>query len=69
MAQENKTLRARSEEFVANGSKLNRQVSDLEGRRDDLTRRVEELEAALAQEGQPMPSLKPPTSTPPNQTG
>jgi chromosome segregation ATPase len=50
MAQENKTLRARSEEFVANSSKLNRQVSDLEGRRDDLTRRVEELEATLAQE-------------------
>ena len=50
MAQENRTLRTRSEEFVANGSKLNRQVSDLEGRRDDLTRRVEELETALTQE-------------------
>ena len=35
---------------MASASKLNRQVSDLEGRRDDLTRRVEELEATLAQE-------------------
>ena len=50
MAQENQTLRTRSEEFVASASKLNRQVSDLEGRRDDLTRRVEELETALTQE-------------------
>ncbi len=50
MTQENRSLRTRIEEFVANGSKLNRQVSDLESRRDDLTRRVEELEATLAQE-------------------
>ena len=50
MAQENRSLRARIDEFVANGSKLNRQLSDLESRRDDLARRVEELEAALAQE-------------------
>ena len=35
---------------MANGSKLNRQLSDLESRRDDLTRRVEELEATLTQE-------------------
>src|SRR6202046_1824748 len=33
MAQENRTLRTRSEESVASASKLNRQVSDLEGRR------------------------------------
>jgi chromosome segregation ATPase len=50
MAQENRSLRGRIEEFVANGSKLNRQLSDLESRRDDLTRRVEELEATLTQE-------------------
>ena len=50
MTQENRSLRTRIEEFVANGSKLNRQVSDLESRRDDLTRRVEELEATLTQE-------------------
>ena len=50
MAQENRSLRTRIDEFVANGSKLNRQLSDLESRRDDLTRRVEELEATLAQE-------------------
>jgi crescentin len=35
---------------VASASKLNRQVSDPEGRRDDLTRRVEKLETALTQE-------------------
>ena len=50
MAQENRSLWMRIDEFVANGSKLNRQLSDLESRRDDLTQRVEELEATLAQE-------------------
>jgi crescentin len=50
MGQENRSLRTRIEEFVANGSKLNRQLSDLESRRDDLSRRVEELEAALTLE-------------------
>jgi crescentin len=50
MAQENRSLRTRIDQFVASGSKLNRQLSDLESRRDDLTRRVEELEATLAQE-------------------
>jgi crescentin len=50
MAQEHRTLRTRSEEFVANASKLNRQLSDLQSRRDDLARRVEELEATIAQE-------------------
>ena len=35
---------------MASASKLNRQVSDLEGRRDDLSRRTEELETALTQE-------------------
>ena len=50
MTQENRSLRTRIEEFVANGSKLNRQLGDLESRRDDLTRRVEELETTLTQE-------------------
>ena len=50
LSQENRSLRMRIEDFVANGSRLNRQLSDLEGRRDDLVKRVEELEAALAQE-------------------
>ena len=50
MTQESRSMRTRIEEFVANGSKLNRQLSDLEARRADLTRRVEELEATLAQE-------------------
>ena len=35
---------------MASASKLNRQLSDVEGRRDDLAKRVEEFEAALAQE-------------------
>ena len=48
--QENHSLRKRIEDFVATGSKLNRQLSELESRRDDLARRVEELEAALHQE-------------------
>jgi crescentin len=48
--QENHSLRTRIEEFVAAGSKLNRQLSELESRRDDLARRVAELEAALNQE-------------------
>jgi chromosome segregation ATPase len=50
MAQETRSLRMRIDEFVANGSKLNRHLSDLESRRDDLTRRIEELEATLTQE-------------------
>jgi crescentin len=48
--QENHSLRTRIEDFVTNGSKLNRQLSELESRRDDLVRRVDELEAALNQE-------------------
>ena len=39
MSQENRSLRMRIEDFVANGSRLNRQLSDLEGRRDDLVKR------------------------------
>jgi chromosome segregation ATPase len=50
LTQENRSLKTRIEEFVTNGSKLNRQLSDLEGRRDDLAKRVEEIEATLAQE-------------------
>ena len=50
LSQENRSLKTRVEEFVANGSKLNRQLSDLEGRRDDLAQRVEEVEATLTQE-------------------
>jgi len=58
MSQENRSLRTRVEEFVASGSKLNRQLSDLEGRRDDLVKRGEELEAALAQEAAAHGKLK-----------
>lgn len=35
---------------MASSSKLSRQLSDVEGRRDDLAKRVEELEATIAQE-------------------
>jgi crescentin len=58
MSQENRSVRTRIEEFVATGSKLNRQLNDLESRRDDLTRRVEELEAALTQEAATHAKLK-----------
>jgi chromosome segregation ATPase len=48
--QENRALRARIEEFGKNASKLNRQLSELESRREDANRRLEALEMALAQE-------------------
>ena len=48
--QENRSLKTRIDDLVANGSKLNRQLAELESRRGDLAGRVEELEAALAQE-------------------
>jgi hypothetical protein len=64
MAQENRSLRTRIDEFLANGSKLNRQWSDLESRRDDLTRAVEELEATLSHELRLMRSSKMRISTP-----
>ncbi|RBP09262.1 hypothetical protein DFR50_12299 [Roseiarcus fermentans] len=50
LTQENRALKARIEEFVANVSKLGRKLSELESRRDDLSRRVDELETALAHE-------------------
>jgi chromosome segregation ATPase len=48
--QESHSLRTRIEDLVANGSKLNRQLGEVESRRGDLARRVEDLEAALSQE-------------------
>ena len=50
LTQENRSLRARIEEFVANASKLNRQLSELESRREGANRRVEELESSLSHE-------------------
>ncbi len=50
LAQENRSLRGRIDEFVANVSRLNRQIGDLEVRRDDANKRIEELETALSQE-------------------
>ncbi len=50
LTQENRALKTRIEEFVANVSKLGRKLSELESRRDDLSRRVDELETALAHE-------------------
>jgi len=49
-AQELRSTRARIEEMVANASKLNRKINELEGRNGDGLRRVSELEASLAQE-------------------
>jgi chromosome segregation ATPase len=50
LTQENSSVRARIEEFVANASKLNRQLSELESQRDDTNRRLEELELSLSHE-------------------
>jgi crescentin len=50
MTQENRTLRTRIEEFVASSSKLGRQLNEMEGRRDDLNRRLEELHTTMSQE-------------------
>jgi crescentin len=56
--QENHSLRARIEEFVGNAAKLNRQLSELENRRDDLAKRVDELESTLNQESTAHSKLK-----------
>jgi chromosome segregation ATPase len=58
LTQENRSLRMRLEEFVANVSKLNRQLNELEGRREDANRRLEELEAAVSQEATAHAKLK-----------
>ena len=50
LAQENLAMKARIEEFTVNIGKLGRKIGELESRREDLTRRSEELETALAQE-------------------
>ncbi len=49
-AQENRSLRGRVDELVADVSKLNRQLLELEGRREDAGRRITELEDALSHE-------------------
>ncbi len=56
--QETRSLRARIEEMVANASKLNRQISETEGRHADALRRIAELETALAQEAAAHGKLK-----------
>jgi chromosome segregation ATPase len=48
--QELRSMRGRVEDMVANTSKLNRKINELEGRNGDAARRINELEAALAQE-------------------
>jgi chromosome segregation ATPase len=50
LSEENAALRARSEEFVVNASKLNRELTQLKNERDELRRLLEEVEAALGQE-------------------
>ncbi len=58
LTQESRSLRTRIEEFVASVSKLNRQLGELEGRREDLSHRVDELETALAHEAAAHAKLK-----------
>jgi chromosome segregation ATPase len=50
LTEENAALRARSEEFVVNASKLNRELTELKSERDELRRLLEEVETALGQE-------------------
>jgi Crescentin protein len=50
LTQENATLRMRVEEFVANTSKLGRQFTNLKDQRDELKRRLEEVETSFGQE-------------------
>jgi chromosome segregation ATPase len=50
LTQENATLRTRVEEFVVNTSKLGRQYIDLKDQRDELKRRLKEVEISFAQE-------------------
>jgi chromosome segregation ATPase len=50
LIQENGTLRMRIEEFVVNTTKLGRQLGELEHQRDELKRRLEEVETSLGQE-------------------
>jgi chromosome segregation ATPase len=57
-ARENQSLRARLDELIANGSKLNRQLSELEVREADAARHASEFEAALVREQQAHAKLR-----------
>jgi chromosome segregation ATPase len=50
LIQENGTLRMRIEEFTVNTTKLGRRLGELEHQRDELKRRLEEVETSLSQE-------------------
>ena len=58
LTQENATLRMRIEEFVANTSKLRRQLTDLKDQRDELKRRLEKVETSFGQEKTAHATLK-----------
>jgi len=58
LTQENATLRMRIEEFVANTSKLGRQLTDLKDQRDELKRRLEKVETSFGQEKTAHATLK-----------
>ena len=57
-ARENQSLRARVEELVANGSKLSRQLSEIESREANSARRGSDFEAALNREQQAHAKLR-----------
>ncbi len=50
LTQENRSLKTLNDELIANVSKLNRQLEELESRREDTNGRLEEFEVALSQE-------------------
>ena len=58
LTQENATLRTRVDEFVTNTSKLGRQFLDLKDQRDELKRRLKEVEISFGQERAAHATLK-----------
>jgi len=58
LTQEKATLRTRIEEFVANTSKLGRLLAEVKDQRDELKRRLEEVETSFGQEKTAHATLK-----------
>jgi Crescentin protein len=50
LTQENRSLKTRNDEFVANESKLKRQLDELRSGRDDANRGLEDFEVAMSQQ-------------------
>ena len=50
LTQENRSLKTRNDEFIANESKLKRQLDELRSGRDDANRGLEDFEVAMSQQ-------------------